>query len=100
MSKLEFYCRPLVAFDANKTEHRSYYHQFLEKQGWGWCPYRFIVPEGTNGNLISEIQQQMLAYYVKKEFETGARIRSKPAVEKQKTVAQKVKKTVDKQPKE
>lgn len=97
MSKLEFYCRPLIAFDATNAEHRSYYYQFLERQGWGWCPYRFIVPEGTNGNLISEIQQQMLAYYVRKEFETGARIRSKAV---QKTVVQKTKKTVDKAPKE
>lgn len=97
MSKIEFYMRPLVAFDATKSEHRAYYYQFLEKRGWGWCPYRFIVPDGTNSNLITEIQQKMLDYYVRKEFEAGARIRSKPVVEKQqKTVAQKKTKTVDK----
>ena len=89
MSKLEFLMRPLIAFDASKAEHRGYYYEFLERGSWGWCPYRFIVPDVANTNLISEIQQKLLQYYVGKEFKTGGRSRAK-------TVAQKAKKTVDK----
>jgi len=93
MSKLEFYARPLVAFDPNNKDHRRYYHDFVKFKGWGHCPVRFICPNDVGYDLTIMIRNQLIDYYIDKEF--------KPVVRKQqtKTVAQKAKKTVDKQPK-
>ena len=68
MSKLEYYARPLVAFDADNKEHRRFYYQFVQTRSWGHCPVRFIVPEATGSDLIKMIQNEMIAYYVNKEF--------------------------------
>ena len=99
MSKLEFYSRPLVAFDPSKKEHRRYYYEFVEYGGWGHCPVRFICPETTGFDLTIMIRNQLIEYYIKKEFETGGRVRSKIGQVAAKLAAQKRKKTVDKQPK-
>ena len=69
MSKLEFYARPLVAFDARNKEHRRFYHEFVQSRSWGHCPVRFIVPEATGSDLIKMIQTEMINYYVAKEFQ-------------------------------
>jgi hypothetical protein len=92
MSKLEFFSRPLVAFDPNNKQHREWYNDFIKYRGWGRCPVRFICPDVSGMNLVTMIQQQLIEYYVNKEFN---RVAKTP----QKTVAQKRKKTVDKQPK-
>lgn len=85
MSKLEFYSRPLVAFDPSNKEHRRYYAEFLEYGGWGKCPVRFVCPNETGSDLIKMITRLLVDYYVQKEFG------------KQNLVAQKTKKMVDKQ---
>jgi len=59
--------RPLVSFDANNKEHRRYYRDFLDANSWGTCPVRFIV-EDQKGDLISYINDQMLEYYMRREF--------------------------------
>lgn len=69
MSKLEFYSRPLVAFDAHNKEHRRFYYEFIETMSWGHCPVRFIVPDGTGMDLVKMIQSELLKYYVGLEFE-------------------------------
>ena len=68
MSKLEYYARPLVAFDAHNKEHRTHYAEFLKTKGWGHCPVRFIVPEETGQDLVRLIQASLLRYYVEREF--------------------------------
>jgi len=68
MSRLEYYARPLVAFDAHNKQHRTYYAEFLRYGGWGSCPVRFIVPEETGQDLVRLIQGSLLRYYVEKEF--------------------------------
>ena len=88
MSKLEFFARPLVAFDPANKEHRRWYYNFVDYGGWGTCPVRFICPEDTGFDLTLMIRHQLVEYYIKKEFEKGTR-----------KVVQKAKKTVDKQPK-
>lgn len=88
MSKLEFYSRPLVAFDPTNKDHRRWYYQFLETRGWGRCPVRFICPEESGMDLTIMIRNQLVEYYVRKEFETS-----------RKKVVQNRNKTVDKQPK-
>jgi hypothetical protein len=92
MSRLEFYSRPLIAFDPSNKNHREWYYEFTKYRGWGKCPVRFICPDVSGMNLVTMIQQQMIEYYVSKEFN---RVPKAP----QKTVAQKRKKTVDKRPK-
>ena len=88
MSKLEFFARPLVAFDPANKEHRRWYYNFVDYGGWGACPVRFICPEDTGFDLTLMIRNQLVEYYIQKEFEKGTR-----------KVVQKTKKTVDKQPK-
>ena len=68
MSRLEYYARPLVAFDPENKEHRRYYYDFVTSGAWGRCPVRFICPTETGSNLIVMMQKQMLEYYVRKEF--------------------------------
>ena len=67
MSKLEYYSRPLVAFDARNKLHRQYFATYLERRSWGRCPVRFIVPD-ENGNLIDLIKNSMLKFHMEKEF--------------------------------
>ncbi len=96
MSKLEFYSRPLVAFDPSNKDHRRYYHEFVKYGGWGGCPVRFICPNDTGFDLTIMIRNQLVEYYVEKEFEKGGRVRSKIGQVAAKLAAQKAKKSVDK----
>jgi hypothetical protein len=93
MSKLEFFARPLVAFDPADKQHRRWYYEFLEYGGWGTCPVRFICPDNTGYDLTIMIRNQLIEYYVGKEFS------KRELVGATRKVAQKRKKTVDKQPK-
>lgn len=68
MSRLEFFSRPLVAFDPYNKDHRRYYAEFLEYGGWGRCPVRFIVPEDHGFDLPTMIQKALITYYVDREF--------------------------------
>lgn len=90
MSKLEFYARPLVAFDVRCKDHRRWYYEFVQTGGWGRCPVRFICPNETGSDLVKMITRLLVEYYVNREF-----VAEKP----HKTVAQKKPKKVDKGPK-
>ena len=98
MSKLEFYSRPLVAFDPANKAHRRWYHEFLKYRGWGSCPVRFICPDAAGFDLTIMIRNQLVEYYVNKEFKpvVSKQQKSKLAQVADKLVAQKAKKTVDK----
>jgi hypothetical protein len=101
MSKLEFYARPLVAFDPNNKAHRRWYHEFVEYGGWGKCPVRFICPDSSGFDLTIMIRNQLIEYYVNKEFKSVVKTqqKSKLAVVADKLTAQKTTKTVDKRAK-
>jgi len=71
MSKLEFFARPLVAFDASNKNHRRYYAEFLEYGGWGSCPVRFVCPDDYGMDLPTMIQYRLIQYYVDREFGGG-----------------------------
>ena len=71
MSKLEYYARPLVAFDPYNKDHRRYYAEFLEYGGWGMCPVRFVCPEGTGFDLPTMIHRALIGYYIDREFGGG-----------------------------
>lgn len=92
MSRLEYYARPLVAFDPANKDHRRWYYEFLEYRGWGQCPVRFICPNDNGLDLTLMIRDNLAKWYVDKEFRTVVK-------KQQKLVAQKAVKTVDKQPK-
>jgi hypothetical protein len=69
MSRLEYYQRPLVAFDAEDKDHRAYFHEFLITKTWGKCPVRFICPDehGPEG-LVGIVMRQLINFYVRQEF--------------------------------
>jgi len=77
MSRLEFYNRPLVAFDPANKEHRRWYHEFMQYGGWGTCPVRFICPDDIGGDLTVMIRNELIDYYVKKEFKTVKKVDQK-----------------------
>jgi hypothetical protein len=97
MSRLEFYARPLVAFDPRNKDHRRWYYEFLEYKGWGKCPVRFICTEDHGSDLTVMIRNSLVEYYVNKEFKPKAQ--SKLGTIVKKLAAQKTKKTVDKRTK-
>ena len=94
MSLLEFNLRPLVAFDVDLKEHRRLYNQFKRTRSWGHSPYRFIVPNTDQFNLITSIEYLLLKYYMDREF-------GKPLpMNTARKDVQKMQKMVDKQPKD
>ena len=97
MSRLEFYARPLVAFDPANKDHRRWYYEFLEYKGWGRCPVRFICTEDHGSDLTVMIRNALVEYYVNKEFKPKSE--SKLGIIVRKLVAQKKPKTVDKRTK-
>jgi hypothetical protein len=97
MSRLEFYARPLVAFDPKNKDHRRWYYEFLEYRGWGRCPVRFICTEDHGSDLTVMIRNALVEYYVNREFQAPAESKLRTIVKK--LVAQKKPKTVDKRTK-
>lgn len=85
MSKLALFGRPFVVFDAYNKDHRRWFAEFNKNSSWKNCPVRFVLDEAC-GDLVTQIQRQLIQYYVDKEF--GAA--------KENLVHQKGKKTVDK----
>ena len=73
MSKLEYYSRPLVAFDPANKDHRKYYSEFLKYRGWGRCPVRFICPNDSGMDLTLMIRDHLAQWYVDKEFRAVAK---------------------------
>lgn len=73
MSKLEYYARPLVKFDPYSKDHRRWYFEFLKYGGWGKCPVRFICPDATGFDLVTMIRNELIVYYVNKEFDPVAK---------------------------
>ena len=67
MSKLAYFGRPWVAFDAANKEHRRWFFEFQNKHTWGHCPVRFLIAD-DGGDLVTLCQQRLVEYYSKKEF--------------------------------
>jgi hypothetical protein len=80
MSRLALYGRPWVVFNAKNREHRQWFADFNETAQWGRCPVRFVVNE-DHGDLITQIQRELIQYYVDKEF-TVPRVRPKTVAKK------------------
>jgi hypothetical protein len=69
MSRLALHGRPWVVFDAKNKEHRSWFAEFNKSGAWGRCPVRFVVND-DHGDLITQIQRELIQYYVDREFGT------------------------------
>jgi hypothetical protein len=68
MSRLEYYSRPWVAFDASNKEHRRYYAEFLKFNTWGRCPVRFLITDEHGMDLPTMLRNKLCEYYVAQEF--------------------------------
>jgi hypothetical protein len=84
MSRLALYGRPWVVFNAKDREHRRWFAEFNKTGAWGSCPVRFVVND-DHGDLITQIQRELIQFYVDKEFGTEAKpkMRPKPVVKMQ-----------------
>jgi hypothetical protein len=71
MSKLAFYGRPYVVFDPTNKDHRKWFADFNKNRSWARCPVRFVVNE-DHGDLLTQIQRELIQFYVDKEFKKKA----------------------------
>ena len=97
MSRLALYGRPWVVFCAQNKNHREWFAEFNKSGAWGRCPVRFVVND-DHGDLITQIQRELIQFYVDKEFGTAdnPRVRTRVVAKtQQKKVNQKTKKVVD-----
>jgi hypothetical protein len=67
MSILDLKVRPIIEFDASNPQHRKYFADFIKKKSWGYIPVRFEVL-GSLTDLITQIERDLVDYYVYKEF--------------------------------
>ena len=67
MSRLQLHGRNFVVFDANNKDHRKWFADFNTTRRWGICPVRFVVND-DHGDLITQIQRELIQFYVDKEF--------------------------------
>ena len=59
----------MIQFNAFDEEHRKQYANFIKKKSWGYCPVRFAVL-GSRTDLVTQIERDLVDYYVFKEFKT------------------------------
>lgn len=69
MSKLSMYGRPWAVFNAQDPQHREWFARFNKTRTWGTCPVRFVVDQ-DHGDLLTQIQRELIQYYVDREFTT------------------------------
>jgi hypothetical protein len=95
MSRLALYGRPYAIFDAKNKDHRRWFADFNKTGAWGRCPVRFVVDD-DHGDLITQIQRNLIQFYVDKEFGSDAdpKLRS-VAKKQQESVSQKTQILVD-----
>lgn len=67
MSRLQLHGRPYVVFSAKDKQHRQWFADFNKTGAWGRCPVRFVVND-DHGDLITQIQRELIRHYVEKEF--------------------------------
>jgi hypothetical protein len=77
MSRLALYGRPWVVFNAKDREHRQWFAEFNKSGAWGRCPVRFVVND-DHGDLITQIQRELIQFYVDKEFGTLEKPKMRP----------------------
>lgn len=66
-TKLDFFMRPMVAFEPSNKEHRKWFAEFHRLGTWSRCPVRFAIPE-DQGDLVTLAQRKLIDHYLNKEF--------------------------------
>ena len=69
MSTLQLHGRQYMVFNANNKDHRRWFADFNATRRWGICPVRFVLND-AHGDLITQIQRELIQFYVDKEFKT------------------------------
>jgi hypothetical protein len=64
-------------FNAKDREHRRWFAEFNKSGAWGRCPVRFVVND-DHGDLITQIQRELIQFYVDKEFGTLEKPKMRP----------------------
>jgi hypothetical protein len=64
-------------FNAKDREHREWFAEFNKSGAWGKCPVRFVVND-DHGDLITQIQRELIQFYVDKEFGTLDKPKMRP----------------------
>ena len=77
MSRLALHGRPWVVFDPSNKDHRRWFANFNTTGAWGACPVRFVVND-DHGDLITQIQRELIHFYVNKEFGTSDNLKTRP----------------------
>jgi len=90
MSHLQLHGRPWVVFDAKNKDHRRWFADFNLTGAWGRCPVRFVVNE-DHGDLITQIQRELIKFYVEKEFGTVDNPKVRVVEKQQKNLPKKAK---------
>jgi len=67
MSRLAFYGRPWIVFDAYNQQHREWFAEFQARRSWAHCPVRFII-DNEHGDLLTMIQRRLIEFYTDQEF--------------------------------
>jgi hypothetical protein len=76
MSRLQLHGRNYVVFDASNKEHRKWFADFNATRRWGNCPVRFVVND-DHGDLITQVQRELIQFYVDKEFKLNKEVKAK-----------------------
>ena len=66
-----------IVFNAKDREHRRWFAEFNKSGAWGKCPVRFVVND-DHGDLITQIQRELIQFYVDKEFGTIEKPKIRP----------------------
>jgi hypothetical protein len=69
MSRLQLHGRPFTVFDPTDKQHRKWFADFNKNRTWSRCPVRFVVND-DHGDLITQIQRELIQHYVDKEFKS------------------------------
>jgi len=77
MSQLNLWSRPWIVFDPANKQHRRWFTEFQRTRTWGHCPVRFVLDE-PEGELITQIQNQLITYYINREFRESKTNKTQP----------------------
>jgi hypothetical protein len=70
MSRLQLHGRQFTVFNPKDKQHREWFADFNKNRTWSRCPVRFVVND-DHGDLITQIQRELIQHYVDKEFKTS-----------------------------
>jgi hypothetical protein len=64
---LDKFVRPCETFDVTNKKHREYYAKYMKLNSWGNSPIQMKSPNSSL-SLASYAREQLVQYYINKEF--------------------------------